>query len=139
MAARFGAARACADLCACGPVCACGMRPGRVQSNARKGLATTRATPWRQCVVTAHGKAVAGSRHGGGRTMAVQARREARAAKSGGGPAHARAPGVPGPCVPVAHAGRRRLGPTTWHGGVRQGDGGRQGQVERLGSDEEQG
>jgi hypothetical protein len=81
---------------------------GRVRGNARKGLAATRATPWRRCMVTAHGKDVAGSRRGGGRTTAVQARREARAARSGSDPVQVRAPSIPGPCVSVALAFRTR-------------------------------
>jgi hypothetical protein len=69
----------------------------------------------------------------------VGRRREVRAARSGGGPAHVQAPGVPGPRVSVARAGHRRSGPVTRHDGMRQGDGRRQGRVERLGSGEERG
>jgi hypothetical protein len=99
--------------------CVC-ERAGSVRSNARKGLAAMRATPWRRCVVTAHGKAMAGSRHGVSKTTAGHARRVARAARSDGCLAHAQAPSIPGPRVSVA---REEL----------------QGQVERLGFGEEQG
>jgi hypothetical protein len=58
---------------------------------------------------------------------AVHPRQEVRAARSGGGPAHAQAPGVPDPYVSMGHVGRRHFGPLTWHGVVRQGDDGRQG------------
>jgi hypothetical protein len=78
------------------------------------------ATSRRRCVVTVHDKAVVGSRRGTGSTMTGQARREAHAARSGGGPTHARAPSVPGLRVSVARAGRQRSGLATRHGGVRQ-------------------